>query len=100
MKLREGTQTIKITFVLTYLSQKCGIATCTDYLIRGIEEVDPASDANSSLCSFGVPRNMEKGWKRKAIKHSGKFLDLWKDVDRGIAEVEDAKKRLARLKSQ
>jgi hypothetical protein len=43
---------------------------------------------------------MEKGWKRKAIKHSEKFLDLWKDADRGIAEVEDAKKRLAGLKSQ
>ena len=100
MKLRERTQTIKITYVLTYLPQKCGIATCTDYLIRGIEEVDPASDTNSSLCSFGVPRNMEKGWKRKATEHYEKFLSLWKDADPGIAEVEDAKKRVVGLKTQ
>ncbi len=91
---------MKITYVSTYLPQKCGIATCTDYLVRGVEEVDPTSDTNSSLCSFGVPRNMEKGWKRKAIKHSEKFLDLRKDADSDIAEIEDAKKRLAGLKSQ
>ena len=39
------------------------------------------------------------GWKGKAIEHYEKFLDLWKNADPGIAEVEDAKKRLAGLKS-
>jgi len=39
----------------------------------------------------------EQGNKGKTIEHYEKFLDLWKDADPGIAEVEDAKKRLAGL---
>jgi hypothetical protein len=42
----------------------------------------------------------EKGWTGKAIDEYEKFLDLWKDADLGDAEVEDAKKRLAGLKSE
>ncbi len=42
----------------------------------------------------------QQGNKAKAIEHYGKFLNLWKDADPGIAEAEDAKKRLAGLKSQ
>ncbi len=42
----------------------------------------------------------QKDWKGKAIEHYEKFLDLWKDADSGIAEVEDAKKRLAGLRGE
>ena len=41
----------------------------------------------------------QKGWTGKAIENYEKFLALWKDADPGIAEVEDARKRLAGLRS-
>jgi len=44
-------------------------------------------------------QNQEKGWKSKATEHYEKFLDLRKDADPSIAEVDDAKKRLAALQN-
>jgi serine/threonine protein kinase/tetratricopeptide (TPR) repeat protein len=41
----------------------------------------------------------QKGDTAKAIEHYEKFLDLWKEADPGIAEVEDARKRLDGLKN-
>ncbi len=40
----------------------------------------------------------QQGWKGKAIEHYEKFLDLWKEADPGIAEIEDTRERLAGLK--
>ena len=42
----------------------------------------------------------QNGNMAKATEHYQKLLDLWKDADLSIAEVEDVKKRLAGLKSQ
>jgi serine/threonine protein kinase/Tfp pilus assembly protein PilF len=42
----------------------------------------------------------EQGDSVNAIENYEKFLDIWKDADPGIDEVEDAKKRLAGLKAQ
>jgi tetratricopeptide (TPR) repeat protein len=40
----------------------------------------------------------KSGWNEKAIEKYDEFLDIWKNADPGIPEVEDAKERLKKLK--
>jgi tetratricopeptide (TPR) repeat protein len=42
----------------------------------------------------------KSGWSKKAIEQYEEFLEIWKDADPGIPEVEDAKQRLKALKVQ
>jgi len=42
----------------------------------------------------------KSGWNDKAIEQYEEFLDIWKDADPGIPEVEDAKERLEKLKTK
>lgn len=39
----------------------------------------------------------ERGWKKKAIEHYEKFLDLWKDANANLPEITDAEKRILAL---
>ena len=49
---------------------------------------------------YNLGKIFEEQRKRKeAFVHFEKFLELWKNADPGLAEVEDAKKRLAKLRA-
>ncbi len=50
----------------------------------------------TSVYHLGVAYE-ESGWTHKAIAQYEAFLEKWKDADSGIVEVEDARRRLARL---
>ena len=52
-------------------------------------------------CYYQLGKAYEaSGWIDKATTQYETFLEIWKDADPGIVEVEDARTRLARLKSK
>jgi serine/threonine protein kinase/predicted Zn-dependent protease len=42
----------------------------------------------------------KSGWNKKAIEKYEEFLDIWKDADPGIPEVQDAKERIEKLRAE
>jgi hypothetical protein len=42
----------------------------------------------------------KSGWNKKAIEKYEEFLDIWKNADPGIKEVQDAKERLKKLRAE
>ncbi|MGB2990501.1 MAG: protein kinase, partial [Candidatus Zixiibacteriota bacterium] len=61
----------------------------------------------ASIATWGVKAHYllglayeKSGWNSKAVEKYEEFLEIWKDADPGIPEVEDARERVARLKSK
>ena len=52
----------------------------------------------STGCTLGKGNIEKSGWGKKAMEQYGEFLDIWKNADPGIEEIEDAQARLAALK--
>jgi len=63
------------------------------------------SRARNPLLSSKIPYFLgvcyeKSGWEKRAIEKYEEFLEIWKDADPGIPEVEDAKQRLADLRNK
>ena len=76
--------------------------------VTEFERVLSRYDSNRALCSFRAVKAYyllglayeKSGWSKKAIEQYEEFLEIWKDADPGIPEVEDAKERLAKLRAE
>ncbi len=94
---------MKYWLAVTYL--KSGMIGEAVQEFDGLSTWDILSRTKNPLLSSKIPYFLgicyeESGWGKRAIEKYEEFLENWKDADPGIPEVEDAKERLARLKSQ
>jgi tetratricopeptide (TPR) repeat protein len=65
------------------------------------DEAQASSPIWSVRAHYLLGQAYEKsGWTKKAITKYEDFLEIWKDADPGIPEVDDARQRLARLKAE
>jgi len=101
--LEKETSGFKFVLIKAYLeSGRLGEA------VAKLEKVLSSYDANR----IGVPiwavkayyllglAYEKSGWRKKAIEQYEEFLDIWKDADSGIPEVEDARERLKKLRGK
>ncbi len=59
-----------------------------------------SAPVQSVMAYYQLGRAYEgSGWKNKAIAAYEEFLEIWKDADPGIEEVDDARERLANLRA-
>jgi tetratricopeptide (TPR) repeat protein/predicted Ser/Thr protein kinase len=69
-------------------------------VISTVDELSPFNGVRLVKAHYLLGNAYEKsGWNNKAIEQYEKFLDIWKEADPGIPEIEDARRRLARLQS-
>ena len=66
---------------------------------------DILSRAENPLLSSKIPYYLgicyeESGWDGRAVEKYEEFLEIWKNADPGIAEVEDAKERVKKLRTE
>ena len=58
----------------------------------------PVRSISQKVSTFSEKSTKRKGDNQLAIQNTEKFLDLWKDADKDLPDLIDAKKRLAKLK--
>lgn len=69
-------------------------------LLNRYDEERPYNSIRAVKAHYFLAQAYEKsGWKQKAIEKYQEFLDIWKEADPGVTEIDDAKQRLAKLKA-